>query len=217
MSETIRTKLRGVTQNDPALPAPRQEIIRKLVDPLSVMLLLRETQNLYDPNAIAASIYPVNENPWGQTEYRIGYLSKELAEQIAPLLDNGWVALADVLEKTGGIDGESYGVNIEITLLNPEEAERLKSKPVDLGNISQSSPVITEKKRRMTFWRAALGILLVAIYIGLLSEVNSVSDFLIYSVVTLGPAVFCLWPWISGLYQFGQPKLKGFIERQKSE
>jgi hypothetical protein len=51
---------------------------------------------------------------------QIGYLSHELAEDLAPMMDNhGHVLLAKILNVTGHEDGHSPGVNIQIEEYKP--------------------------------------------------------------------------------------------------
>jgi hypothetical protein len=48
---------------------------------------------------------------------QLGYLSRQLAEEIAPLLDEGKMALGQITQITGGERGRpSIGLNIEIYL-----------------------------------------------------------------------------------------------------
>jgi hypothetical protein len=55
---------------------------------------------------------------------QIGYVSRELAEDLAPPMDNhGCVLMAEILDVTGGGDREWVGVNIEIAVY--ERASRI--------------------------------------------------------------------------------------------
>lgn len=58
----------------------RSEVVTRYVRPGCLFYFVREPQNPYDPNAVAII---VNEG------YSIGYLPREVAEKIAPLLDQG--------------------------------------------------------------------------------------------------------------------------------
>ncbi len=78
----------------------RQEIVKSLQEGNAVTLR-REANNPHDPNAIA--LY--------YEEQQIGYLKKELAQNLAPVIDQGTVYQAVVSQVTGG-DGKNYGVNI---------------------------------------------------------------------------------------------------------
>lgn len=155
MPEIIKTKIRGVSQeNDDE--RSRQEIIRRCVQTDDLLLLEREQENLYDKNAIAVYAAP-DDDPWDEGEYKIGYLSAELAAELAPKMDSGWQVTCAVLEKTGGADGESIGVNVALGVFTPEEVAQhekekfLRSKPVPPSEIFQQKPVKSDKNN---FWRA---------------------------------------------------------------
>lgn len=89
------TKLRGVSFDD------RQTRIAELAagDALS---LLREPNNPADANAVAC---------FTTTGEKLGYLSRQIAAQLAPLMDLGAVYQAEVSQVTGG-EGQAHGVNI---------------------------------------------------------------------------------------------------------
>lgn len=45
---------------------------------------------------------------------QLGYLSRELAEELAPRVDDGeFLLMGEILDVSGGHDGESVGVNYE--------------------------------------------------------------------------------------------------------
>lgn len=92
----IFSKIRGVTWDG------RQELIKNLVCGESLGAV-REPSNAYDKNAVA--IYSVD----GQ----IGYLSKDLAKTISPILERKADVRITVSEVTGQ-DKEIQGVNIKI-------------------------------------------------------------------------------------------------------
>ena len=51
---------------------------------------------------------------------QLGYLSRELAEEFAPRMDtDGFVLMAEILDVSGGHDGESVGVNFEMSVYMP--------------------------------------------------------------------------------------------------
>lgn len=100
---SIKTKLAGVTmKNDDG--SSRQAFLKTCNsgDPL---VLKREPKNKYDRNAIAV---------FRGTD-QLGYLSKEVAEELAKVLDSGKELTAEILEITGGEKGKpTRGCNIEI-------------------------------------------------------------------------------------------------------
>ena len=80
----------------------RQELVKTLQEGCAVQLR-READNQYDPNAIA--LY--------YQDQQIGYLKRELAKNLAPVIDQGTVYQAVVSQITGG-EGKNYGVNLLI-------------------------------------------------------------------------------------------------------
>jgi single-stranded-DNA-specific exonuclease len=106
-SRVINTKVAGVTFEN------RQSLISKLKgnEPCRIS---PEPSNKYDPNAIAIHV------AYNGEVLHIGYLSKELAAQIAPYLD-GEALMCSIAEITGGFelsDGgtAAYGVRLRIEL-----------------------------------------------------------------------------------------------------
>lgn len=68
------------------------------------LMLIREKDNKYDANAIA--IYADFE----KKAHQIGYVKKELAEEMAKIIDSGHIIMAEITNITGG--GEyNIGVN----------------------------------------------------------------------------------------------------------
>lgn len=96
-SDKIHSKVVGVTVGD------RQELIRKYCYPNKELTLKREPYNEYDKNAI--SVY-VNSN-------QLGYIKKELAQDLAPRMDRGEEFKVSISNVTGG-DSYNYGINITI-------------------------------------------------------------------------------------------------------
>jgi len=94
-SESFFTKLAGVTFDG------RQEIIDKL-KPSSPLNLKREPENEHDSNAIRV-LTPAGVD--------LGFLNRNLAKQLAPLMDAGGQFECRVTDVTGG-GGKNYGVNI---------------------------------------------------------------------------------------------------------
>lgn len=81
-----------------------QEIIKTLkVD--DVLKLIRDPDNQYDPNAVGVHLM--------KESTRIGYIPKDTAITIAPLLDEGITVHAIVAEITGQASG-NVGCNLGI-------------------------------------------------------------------------------------------------------
>lgn len=78
----------------------RQDVVKNLQEGDAVTLR-REENNPHDPNAIAL-YYKAQQ---------IGYLKKELAQHLAPIIDQGTLYQAVISQVTGG-DCKNYGVNI---------------------------------------------------------------------------------------------------------
>lgn len=102
----IRTKVVGVTFPNPD-GTSRQDIIKRCCRKHSELLARREPTNRFDPNAIGLWVADGNK-------YRlIGYVSAELAEDLADVADAGGALKVKVLNVTGGWKN-SRGVNLEI-------------------------------------------------------------------------------------------------------
>jgi len=69
------------------------------------LILVREKDNQYDPNAVA--IYANFDDKAKQ----IGYVKRELAQDMAKLMDAGEVMVGEITQITGGHDGQNHGVN----------------------------------------------------------------------------------------------------------
>ena len=93
----IKTKVVGVTYEG------RQSVIANMSE-FDELDLVRNRNNGRDKNAIAVFY----------EDDQIGFLCRELAEKLAPLMDDGNEFSCEVSEITGGGSGLSYGVNIEI-------------------------------------------------------------------------------------------------------
>lgn len=98
---SFHTKVVGVTFND------RQRFIPGLRAGEELQLR-RERWNQYDSNAIA--VFDGRGN-------QLGYISKELASDLAPKMDAGILYRISVASVTGG-NGYSYGVNVSVLRIN---------------------------------------------------------------------------------------------------
>lgn len=98
------TKVAGVTFEN------RQSTIRRLyrfgeLDEGTELILKREPDNPFDRNAVAVLT---------QEGESLGYLSKDLAEQLSGNMDRGKIYKAYVSAITGGDADNNYGINIQI-------------------------------------------------------------------------------------------------------
>lgn len=71
------------------------------------LTFVREPNNKYDRNAILVK--------YGRN--KLGHLSADIAEDIAPHMDKGCIVTGKVENVTGGSNGKSYGCNIEVCVL----------------------------------------------------------------------------------------------------
>lgn len=112
------TKLRGVSFEE------RQSLIAGLKEG-AILALSREPNNPADANAIAC---------FTAEGEKLGYLSRQIAAQLAPLMDLGATYHAELTQITGE-DGENRGVNI---LVVSEAAEReAASAAGETGSLSE--------------------------------------------------------------------------------
>jgi len=165
MSESFYTKVVGVTANNND-GYSRQNLIRRFVKPGDVLFLIREKDNSYDSNAIAVHVVPIETI---DQDDQIGYLSREVAAELAPKMDRGDRITCITKNKTGGRNEKNFGVNVEITIYTPEEAAIISNR-VEAQKATQAArkqtPALTNiktsgsaSKRK----RILLGILLTSI------------------------------------------------------
>lgn len=65
----------------------------------------REPSNQHDPNAISL---------WAESN-QVGHIAKEIAAELAPMLDRGDIDLDVIVTAvTGGFDNKTNGINIEL-------------------------------------------------------------------------------------------------------
>lgn len=128
MKKEFHTKLAGVTKRN-----DDEDRIQDLLKDISecchegeLLSLEHESDNVYDENAIKV-FYEFDH---------IGYIKRELAEKLAPLVDQQRVE-AELCEITGGEDGKSFGCNILIRVVPEGETARTDSREyVHLGEIT---------------------------------------------------------------------------------
>jgi single-stranded-DNA-specific exonuclease len=116
---SIHTKIRGVTKQNPD-GANRQQIIKQWCRSGDALFLVREPNNPVDPNAVQVRriVYGDTQDKYRLGE-QIGYVSRELAEDLAPKMDfEKFVLFAWIMNVTGE-DSDSLGVNIQIEEYKP--------------------------------------------------------------------------------------------------
>jgi HIRAN domain len=130
---TIYTKIRGVSfENSDG--TSRQQIIRSSCHTGDALLLMREPGNPVDHNAIG--IIRVCREPDGRPIFTepLGYLSKEIARDLAPLFDEGPVGFAEIIEVTGDLGGQDdccVGVDIRAEIYMPDDHSGGRRKVID--------------------------------------------------------------------------------------
>ena len=103
-TETIYSKLQGVTRTNRD-GTNRQEIITELCYQGQQLVLMR-SPNSYSHNNL--DIY---------VAYQVGHVNPELADLLAPILDEGGLVRAQITDITGGTEEKpTRGVNIEFTI-----------------------------------------------------------------------------------------------------
>lgn len=135
-SDKFYTKVVGVTFDQ------RQAHISELVEGQELQLV-REPENQFDPNAIGV---------FNKAE-QIGYLKKELAKHLAENLETNVVYRAVVVQITGGLIGQNYGVNLLIERQTPNQEDVL-DQMVDQKNRLQS---LDEAELDLAIQEAILG------------------------------------------------------------
>ena len=106
-ARTFATKVVGITFEG------RQAVAEGICEG-DELLLERQPDNAFDPNAIALIA------PDGS---QVGFLRRQIAAALAPRIDDGVEYEACVLQVTGGEDGRSLGINVQVTRIEDDEAE----------------------------------------------------------------------------------------------
>ena len=136
MPKSFYTKLKGVSKKNED-GRSRQEVIEEDLYEGLELHLEREPDNPNDSDAIA-----VFSSEYGD---RVGYISGDLADQLAPQMDRGQLITCQVTEITGDY-GQTRGVNVLITVYTLAES-KLKD---ELGKadqpVSEPAPATEEQK-----------------------------------------------------------------------
>ena len=102
--ETIYSKLQGVTRTNRD-GTNRQEIITELCYQGQQLLLMR-APNQYSENNLDVYV-----------AFQVGQVNSELADLLAPILDEGRIVRAHITEITGGSEEKpTRGVNVRFTI-----------------------------------------------------------------------------------------------------
>jgi len=115
---TIRSKVSGANLTNP--DGTRRQYLIECCSPGEELLLLRDRDNPYDPNAIKVCL---------RAGQQLGHMNTRQAAEVAPLMDAGREVRARVAEITGGPDQRRpYGLEIEILVV--DEAPISKPEPL---------------------------------------------------------------------------------------
>jgi len=130
----FHTKLAGVTQPN-ADGRSRQDIIANELQEDQELFLAREPENKYDPNAIAVITGTYSET--------VGYLSKNVAGEIAPQIDQHQLVTCQIKNITGLADGDkSLGVNLLLKVYSLADTENIaRNTAAKYQKEAQSEPV----------------------------------------------------------------------------
>lgn len=130
MALNLTVKVAGVTFEG------RQALLAKMVGDEPARIV-PEPENPYDPNALAVHVAMHNG-----TIAHVGYVPRELAREVAPLLD-GEAVMVKIKAITGGCETEygdmlNYGLQIRIFLQGetdePTDTERLLNSLIAVEN-----------------------------------------------------------------------------------
>jgi hypothetical protein len=134
--DTLCTKVVGVTIKNPD-GSSRQDAIRRYCSPGMDLILGREPNNPKDPNTITVSVPTGLGKP---TKVQIGNLNRDLAGELAPLMDQGKGYRARIIEIIGGTpEKRALGVNIRILKSTNRQAQLPTSKPIPKRSSSSNA------------------------------------------------------------------------------
>ncbi len=112
MKLPIKTKIRGVTHACRYTGTPRQKIVGSHVRAGTKLITTLEPDNPEDPNAVALVL---ESGIFRKRRFHLGYLSREVARDVAELLRSGKKLKVVVTDVTGGTkEKPTRGVNIVI-------------------------------------------------------------------------------------------------------
>ena len=106
----IRARLAGVTFDD--VP---QNINKFGYKDIGTLALVREPNNPHDPNAVKVTLFGI---------YDMGYLPKDVAKVVAPIMDAGTDLIAEVVKRNEPYKGQGQaGLTIRIVENNGGQYE----------------------------------------------------------------------------------------------
>lgn len=164
--EICRTKVVGVTHDDPVDGRNRQDLIRQYVRVGTMLTCVREPENPVDPDAVAVIL----EQADGR--HHLGYLFAVRAKEVLPLLDNNHQVMARVLQVSGGTE-DKPGLGVNVQVLDMGKSAPVKSQPQDLPTaVAMATPSSAPRQRRL-LW-IVLGIVIaLCSCVGILAAIGS--------------------------------------------
>lgn len=171
------TKVVGVTRKNED-DEPIQELLEDM-DTSWELSFERDYANEYDDNAI--KVYAEGSH--------IGYLSRQLAEELSPKIDDCYSLFGEITEITGGGD-KNYGCNIRIWLqqtVEPETLARIRATIAE-GKLSSPDAAPTPSKNKGLGWiiAAIVMIILALIFIITGAEFETIGGSILMFVLFLG-------------------------------
>lgn len=110
----IRSKIAGVTHEEPHTGIPRQKIIKRHLRPGTKLTAIPEPDNPYGDNAIGLWVRVKRKR------YHLGYFTSRISEHMADVIAAGAQLDITVKEITGGTRGkDTRGVNIYVRYIEP--------------------------------------------------------------------------------------------------
>jgi len=135
-ASSFMTKVVGVTYGE------RQQVLGALVEG-EVLQVVREKSNPVDENAIAVM---------RSTGEQLGYLRRQIAVALAPLMDDGVAYQAQVMQVTGGGEGRSLGANVCVSRLDaegtPQDGGRLEAHSTREELAALDADALTDRLRQ---------------------------------------------------------------------
>lgn len=127
-ARTILTDVEGVFNRN-SNGSSRQKIIRRSCRVGDAVSLIREVKNPMDRNAVQVRRLIAGKPGNSRMGEQLGYLSAELAQDMAPHIDFGSVTLAKIIEITTFPSDDKVGVKIQIEEYRPTTGRPLGGPP----------------------------------------------------------------------------------------
>lgn len=127
-ARTICTEVNGVFNRN-SNGSSRQKIIRRSCQVGDAVSLIREVKNPMDRNAVQVRRLVAGKPGNPRMGEQLGYLSAELARDLAPHMDFGSVILARIIAITADPSDDKAGIKIQIEEYRPSTGRPLGGPP----------------------------------------------------------------------------------------